>query len=99
MITRIVVPAIMASILLGTSAMAAMIQAHSTYSPMTAPAGHNQLAPTMTAAQRCAALESQFDSVIKSHESSAKSERSQDHAQRGRPALSEPRPHAGNRQA
>lgn len=72
MITRMVVPAIMASILLGTSAMAAMIQPHTAYSSTAAPASHAQLAATKTAAERCAALESQFDSVIKSHESSAK---------------------------
>jgi hypothetical protein len=72
MITRMVVPAIMASILLATPAMAAKFQPQNAYTKMTAPAGHAQLAATMTAAERCAALESQFDSVITSHESAAK---------------------------
>jgi hypothetical protein len=67
--TRIIVPAILASVMLGAPAMAA--NTYDDYSVMTPPAGHIQMAATKTPAERCTALESQFDMAIKSHGTAA----------------------------
>jgi hypothetical protein len=67
---RVIVPAILASVMLGAPAMAANSQ-QVDYSAMTSPAGQAQQAAMKTPAERCTALESQFDTAIKSHGTSA----------------------------
>lgn len=63
---RMIVPAVLAAVMLGTPVMAA------NYSTTAAPAQATQKAADMTPVQKCSALEKQFDAAIKTHSKVAK---------------------------
>ena len=75
MYTRLFVPVILASTMFGAPAMAASHDHAIARDPFAGPmasTGPVAMDTIMTAPERCAALESQYKSVIKSHKSEAK---------------------------